>query len=168
MDDARLGRRPGALARQEDVPDLGLAVVELHALVRGAAFLVEDHPLWPRAGDMHGDRGGPRDADGCRRGGGSRLCQEGEEEPVEQEVAEAVGTDVELVALGVDAALGRMHDLRVCQRDRIHLDGARALCLWARGDTYTGIVHENVKACLLSSEGAHRGLDRGQVGQVEG
>lgn len=134
VDDARLGRGPGALARQEDVPDLGLPVVELHALVLGAAVLVQDHPLWPRAGDMHGDRGGPRDADGCCRGGGSRLCQEGEKQLVEQEVAETVCADVQLVPLGVDAALGWMHYLRAtrpCQRDRIHPSAPRALCLWA-------------------------------------
>lgn len=94
VDDARLGRGLGALARQEDVSDLGLPVIELYALVLGAAVLVQDHPLWPRAGDMHGDRGGPRDADGCCRGGGSGLREEGEKEPVEQEVAETVGADV--------------------------------------------------------------------------
>ena len=91
VDDARPWGRLGEFPRQEDVADLGLPVVVLHPLVLGAAIVVEDHAVRLGAGNVHGDGGGPYDADAGRRRRGCGPREEREEQLVEQVRTQAVG-----------------------------------------------------------------------------
>lgn len=112
--DAVLRGLLGQLVRQEDIADLGLAVVHAGAPVVHAAVVVEHDAVRLRAGNVHGDRARPRDAYGSRRRRGRGLGQEGNEELVEEVVTKAVCARLQVVSLGVKTAFWGKHNLSMC------------------------------------------------------
>ena len=75
---------------------------------------------------------------------------------MQQTRSEAIGADLNFVAMGIYAALGREHDLcaaLMSAKMDIHVS-------FEVDVTHTGIVHEYVKPLLLCKKGFNTWLDR--------
>ena len=109
--DASPRRGPGELARQEQIADFALAVVELRAFVLWSAVVGQLDAVGRGRDDIDRRGAGPGDADAASGGRGGRFREDGLKESVQQMGSEAIGAHLEFVAVGVCAAFGREHDL---------------------------------------------------------
>lgn len=157
MRDAGPRRGPSELARQEQIADFALAIVELDAFVLWSAVNGQLDAVWHGRDDIDGRGAGPGDADTAFGGRGSRFHEDGLEESIQQMRSEAIGAHLELVAVGVCAAFGREHDL-LC-RAFVSEDASAKARIWRLALTYTGIAHQYVEPLLSCEEGLDAGLN---------
>lgn len=109
--DAGPGRGAGKLAGQEEIADFALPIVERDASVLWSAVVGQIDAVGLRRDDIDGRGAGPGDADAAFGGGSGRLHEDGLQKSIQQVGSEAVGAELEVVAVGVCAAFGREHDL---------------------------------------------------------
>ena len=154
---ASLRRGPSKFARQEQVAHFTLPVIELHACVIWSAVTGQIHTVGLRREEIQRRGARPGDADTTLGRGGGSLHEYRLEEFVQQTGSEAIGADLELVAMSVHSAFGREHDLRImltCQQRCIN-----TVFNWKRGGTYPGVIHEYIKPLFSSEESFDGWLD---------
>ena len=155
--DAGPWRGLGELARQEQITDFALAVVELHAFVLWSTVVGQLDAVGRGRDDIDRRGAGPGDADTSSWGRGGRSREDGLKKSVQQMGSEAIGAHLEFVAVGVCAAFGREHDLCV-PRFRQWRCKHKGSYLGA-GVTYPGIVHEYIEPLLSCEKGFDAGLN---------
>ena len=82
MRDAGLRRGPGRLARQEQIADFALPVVEPHAFVLWSAVVGQIYTVGLGREEIYRRGAGPGDADTAFGGGGGRFHEDGLKESI--------------------------------------------------------------------------------------
>ena len=150
--DAGPGRGPGKFARQEEIADFALPVVERDTLILWSAVVGQLDAVGLGRDDVDGRGAGPGDADAAFGRGGGRFYEDGLKKSIQQVRSEAIGAELEFVAVGVCAAFRREHDLCGVPRSRQQRSNYKCSYL-DTSVTYPGIINEYVEPLLPCEEG---------------